>query len=75
MSDIVLQDFAREGIGLAERHQLTQALYDELMTAILRVIAKLDLTAISKGGEVFFCVLASLSFCLLCGFLFVHVFP
>ena len=61
--DIFLQDFAREGIGLAERNQLTQVLYDELMTAILRVIGKLDFSAISKEGEVwFFVTLASFLF-------------
>ena len=61
--DIFLQDFAREGIGLAERHQLTQVLYDELMTAILRVIGKLDFSAISKEGEVwFFCYPCIISF-------------
>ncbi|KAK7506702.1 hypothetical protein BaRGS_00002177 [Batillaria attramentaria] len=34
-----IKELAKENVGLAERHQLTQALYDELMTAIL------------KGGE------------------------
>lgn len=44
----------REGIGPKERHQFTLALYDELMTAILRVIGKLDFTAISQEDEVMF---------------------
>ncbi|XP_076445486.1 DNA-dependent protein kinase catalytic subunit-like [Babylonia areolata] len=46
-----VKDLVKEGIGLEERDQFTKALYDELMTAVLRVIGKLDFTAISKGGE------------------------
>ncbi|KAL8588519.1 hypothetical protein ACOMHN_043868 [Nucella lapillus] len=46
-----VKDLVREGIGLDERHQFTHALYDELMAAVLRVIGKLDFTAIAKDAE------------------------
>ena len=41
----VFQDFAAADIGIETRNQLTEALYNELMVAILKILDKLDLTS------------------------------
>ncbi|XP_041364232.1 DNA-dependent protein kinase catalytic subunit-like [Gigantopelta aegis] len=46
-----IKDFAALDISIAERHKLTEALYDELLTAILKIITKLDLTSTSEESN------------------------
>ncbi|KAK3580733.1 hypothetical protein CHS0354_005741 [Potamilus streckersoni] len=42
-----IKDFAAADISIDVRHRLTDAVYDELLTAIIRIIQRLDLTSIS----------------------------
>ena len=41
----IFQDFAAADISIETRHQLTEALYNELMVAILKILDKLDLSS------------------------------
>ena len=42
---VYIQDFAAADISIETRNQLTEALYNELMVAILKILDKLDLSS------------------------------
>ena len=42
---LYFQDFAAADISIETRNQLTEALYNELMVAILKILDKLDLSS------------------------------
>ena len=46
-----LQSLATEGISLEQRHALTDAVYDELIISVLRIVERLDLTS-NKPSEI-----------------------
>ena len=46
-----LQSLATEGISLDQRHVLTDAVYDELIISVLRIVERLDLTS-NKPSEI-----------------------
>ncbi|XP_048248370.1 DNA-dependent protein kinase catalytic subunit-like [Haliotis rufescens] len=46
-----IKSFASEDISIADRHRLTEAMYEELMTSTIKILNKLDLSSAAEKGE------------------------